>query len=97
MMALGDLGLGRYVPTDQVEGELEAFFAGRCGIFNTPVAQHGSAFARRVWDALRQIPPGETRSYRDVATAIGKPTATRAVARANGANQFALVSYPATG
>ena len=48
-------------------------------------------FQRRVWHALTEIPHGETVSYSDIARAIGKPTATRAVARANGANRIAVV------
>lgn len=56
-----------------------------------PLALHGSAFARDVWHALRDIPAGETRSYGDIARAIGQPSATRAVAGANGANQIAIV------
>jgi len=51
----------------------------------------GTAFQRRVWDALRAIPSGETRSYAEVARAIGAPRATRAVAQACGANPVALV------
>ncbi len=90
-LARGDLGIGRYEPTDQIAAELEAFFQGRSADFKVPLSLHGSAFTRAVWDELRRIPPGETRSYSDVAKAVGKPTATRAVARANGANQIALV------
>lgn len=90
-LARGDLGLGRYGPTDQIEAELKAFFAVESAKFDVPIAQHGSAFTCSVWDALRRIPPGETRSYSDIAAAIGRPTATRAVARANGANPIALV------
>ncbi|WP_407275401.1 methylated-DNA--[protein]-cysteine S-methyltransferase [Halothiobacillus sp. DCM-1] len=49
----------------------------------------GSAFARRVWRALRDIPAGETRSYRDIAREIGQPLAARAVGGAVGRNPFA--------
>ena len=86
-----EIGLGRFPPIDQVEAELKDFFAGRGARFSTPLVYHGTPFTRRVWGELRRIPAGETRSYRDVARAIGQPTATRAVARANGANQIALV------
>lgn len=51
----------------------------------------GSAFRRRVWDVLRAIPAGETRSYADVARALGAPRAVRAVGSANGANPVWLV------
>jgi AraC family transcriptional regulator of adaptative response/methylated-DNA-[protein]-cysteine methyltransferase len=87
----GELGIGRYAPTDQIASELGAYFRGECADFNVPLALRGSAFTRAVWNVLRQIPVGETRSYGDVAKAIGRPSATRAVARANGANQIALV------
>jgi AraC family transcriptional regulator of adaptative response/methylated-DNA-[protein]-cysteine methyltransferase len=87
----GGLGIGRYAPTDQIESELDAYFRGQSADFNVPLALRGSAFTRSIWNALRQIPAGETRSYGDVARAIGKPAAARAVARANGANQIALV------
>ena len=90
-MAGGDLGLGRYQPTDQVESELGAFFSGESARFDVPLALHGSEFTLSVWTELRQIPAGETRSYSDIASAIGRPSAVRAVARANGANPIALV------
>ena len=56
-----------------------------------PVDMAGSAFQLRVWKALQEIPPGERRSYRDVASAIGRPGATRAVARACATNRLAVV------
>lgn len=55
-----------------------------------PVDAHGTAFQARVWGALREIPAGETRTYSEVATAIGRPTAVRAVARACATNPVAL-------
>ena len=85
------IGIGRLAPVEQVAAELDGFFSGRSADFAVPLAMHGTPFQRRVWQALRDIPAGETRSYLDLATAIGQPTATRAVARANGANQIALV------
>jgi AraC family transcriptional regulator of adaptative response/methylated-DNA-[protein]-cysteine methyltransferase len=87
----GALGIGRFAPTEQVEAELRRYFAGEAARFDVPVAYHGSAFARRVWDALRDIPVGRTRSYAEVAAVIGVPSAVRAVARANGENALALV------
>ncbi|MCP4319758.1 MAG: bifunctional transcriptional activator/DNA repair protein Ada [Hyphomicrobiales bacterium] len=89
--ARGDLGSGRFEPTEQIEAELGAYFEGKIERFETPLTLHGSAFTRLVWHELLRIPPGETRSYSEIAAAIGRPTATRAVARANGANQIALV------
>ncbi len=87
----GDLGLGRYDPTDQIESELSDFFEARSDRFTVPLALHGTPFARGVWRELRGIPVGETRSYSDIARCIGRPDAVRAVARANGANQIAIV------
>lgn len=59
--------------------------------FDLPLDVRGSAFQHRVWDALRKIPHGATRSYSDVAAAIGKPQAVRAVASACAANPVAIV------
>jgi AraC family transcriptional regulator of adaptative response/methylated-DNA-[protein]-cysteine methyltransferase len=55
-----------------------------------PLDVRGTAFQQRVWEALREIPVGETASYRDVATRIGSPNAVRAVAQACGANPLAV-------
>ncbi|MBN2741213.1 MAG: bifunctional transcriptional activator/DNA repair protein Ada [Rhodobacteraceae bacterium] len=87
----GGLGIGRFAPTDQAEAELAEYFAGRSADFATPLAPHGSEFARAVWNTLRTIPAGQTRSYAQIAQSIHRPSATRAVARANGANQIALM------
>ncbi|MDI3338644.1 trifunctional transcriptional activator/DNA repair protein Ada/methylated-DNA--[protein]-cysteine S-methyltransferase [Defluviimonas aestuarii] len=89
--ARGSLGIDRTPIHDLVSNELAAFFAGRSAQFTAPLVFHGSAFTRSVWQELQRIKPGETRSYGDVARAIGRPEAVRAVARANGANQIALI------
>ncbi|WP_421952692.1 bifunctional transcriptional activator/DNA repair enzyme AdaA [Pelagibacterium sp.] len=89
--ARGSIGLGRTGPTEQVAAELGAFFAGCSARFEVPLHQEGSTFAQEVWSELRAIPAGQTRSYGQIAQAIGKPSAVRAVARANGANTIALV------
>lgn len=85
------IGIGRMPPSEQAEAELIEYFAARSDRFLTPLAVSASAFTQQVWDALREIPAGETRSYAEIARQIGRPTATRAVARANGANQIALM------
>ncbi len=85
------IGIGGSSPCEQAAHELAAYFAARSGVFETPLAPGGSAFTRQVWDELRGIPAGETRSYSEIARRIGRPSATRAVARANGANQIALM------
>ncbi|WP_126975257.1 bifunctional transcriptional activator/DNA repair enzyme AdaA [Frigidibacter oleivorans] len=87
----GGIGLGRTAPMEQVAGELDRFFAARSARFEVPLALAGSPFTRMVWQELRRIPAGETRSYAALAQSIGRPTAVRAVARANGANRIALV------
>lgn len=71
--------------------QLRAYFAGRIKTFNLPLVLPGTDFQRQVWQALRAIPYGETRSYRQQAEAIGKPAAVRAVARANGDNRIAII------
>lgn len=86
----GGIGIGRLAPTEQIADELKAYFAGEGARFETPMTYHGSPFTREVWLELRRIPAGATRSYSDLAKAIGRPSATRAVARANGANQIAI-------
>lgn len=56
-----------------------------------PLDVHGTAFQQRVWAALRDIPPGETRSYGELAAMLGNPKASRAVGGANGANHVAVL------
>lgn len=87
----GRIGLGRTAITDRVQAELAAYFSGDCAGFTVPLALHGTPFQRQAWDALRAIPPGQIRSYGDLARALGQPGAARAVARANGANQIAII------
>lgn len=89
--ARGRIGIGRTQISEQIRQELGAFFDGSSATFDTPLTLHGTEFTQRVWQELRRIPAGETRSYSQIAHAIGRPSAVRAVARANGANQIALV------
>ncbi len=78
-------------PIASIEKELKAYFSGDLKTFKTPIKLLGSPFQNLVWEELRQIPYGETRSYTQEAVAIGKPSACRAVANANGANQLAII------
>ena len=71
--------------------QLDAYFAGRLRRFNLPLAPAGTPFQQRVWSALSGIPFGETRSYGQLAEAIGKPSAMRAVGAANGRNPISIV------
>ena len=76
---------------ERLRRELEAYFAGKSSRFTVALEAPGTEFQSRVWEALRAIPSGETRSYLDIARQIGRPTATRAVARANGDNRLAIL------
>ncbi len=70
---------------------LNAYCAGDPGpLAALPVDEPGTEFQRAVWEALRTIPAGQTRSYGDIARAIGKPAATRAVGNACNANLVAI-------
>lgn len=71
---------------------VRAYFAGAIdALEGLPVETRGTAFEIEVWQALRRIPPGHTWSYRDLANAIGRPKAVRAVGAANGKNPVSLV------
>nr|WP_269844595.1 methylated-DNA--[protein]-cysteine S-methyltransferase [Alkalicaulis satelles] len=85
------LGCSRRPIHDLIEMELNAYFAGEAVSFKTPLALHGGPFEREVWRHLQDIPRGETRSYGQIASAMGRPGASRAVARANGLNQIAII------
>ena len=87
----GQLGFGRFAFTDLVQAQLTEFFGGQRSKFDLPLALHGTDFSKTVWHALKDIPAGQTRSYAQLAQSIARPTAMRAVARANGANQIAIV------
>jgi methylated-DNA-[protein]-cysteine S-methyltransferase len=76
---------------DDLRAQLAEYFAGSRTSFELPLHLLGSPFQQRVWRALCEIPCGETRSYREIAIALGKPTATRAVGAANGQNPVAIV------
>jgi AraC family transcriptional regulator of adaptative response/methylated-DNA-[protein]-cysteine methyltransferase len=82
---------GRTPLLDHLRAGLDRWFAGAAPLPDLPVETPGTAFQRRVWEVLRAIPPGETRSYGAVAEAVGRPGAARAVARAAGANRVALL------
>ncbi|WP_208528040.1 bifunctional transcriptional activator/DNA repair enzyme AdaA [Jeotgalibacillus sp. R-1-5s-1] len=77
--------------TKQIQDELAAYFDCSLTQFKTPVKMIGTPFQLKVWDLLVQIPCGETISYSELAIRAGNPAAVRAVARANGTNQLALI------
>lgn len=76
--------------TEQVFRQLDEYFAGTRRHFDFPHRLHGTPFQEKVWAALRDIPYGETRSYKDIAEAIGHPKAFRAVGMANHANPICI-------
>lgn len=105
--ALTDLHMtaGRYVPAVaadwvrddahpilmQTRRELAEYFAGERRTFSVPLAPRGTPFQQAAWAALLAIPHGQTRSYSEQASAMGRPTATRAVGAANGRNPIAII------
>lgn len=82
---------GSHPHLETLTTELEGYFAGRVREFSVPLIAPGTPFEERVWAALRAIPYGETRSYEDIAVALGNRAAVRAVGRANGRNRIAIV------
>lgn len=82
---------GRSTIIDSIEHELNLYFDGKLQQFKTPLAFVGSPFQKLVWQELQRIPYGQTCSYAQLAQAIGKPSAFRAVAQANGANQLSII------
>lgn len=82
---------GRTAVTEKVALELKEYFDGARTDFGVPLALAGTDFQRRVWEALREIPCGETCSYGELAATLGRPGSVRAVGRANGHNALAIV------
>jgi methylated-DNA-[protein]-cysteine S-methyltransferase len=76
--------------SDVIE-QLHAYFAGELTRFDLALDLHGTEFQRRVWQALLEIPYGETRSYGELAEHVGSPGASRAVGLANGRNPIAII------
>lgn len=71
--------------------QLADYFAGERRTFDLALAPRGTDFQLRVWMALRAIPYGETRSYGELAIAVGSPKGSRAVGLANGRNPFSII------
>lgn len=72
--------------------QLQQYFAGKRMQFEVPIHNTGTDFQKRVWQELRQIPYGETRSYEEVAVAIGNPKSCRAVGQANNKNPILIIN-----
>lgn len=77
---------------DKAGQQLGEYFAGQREAFDLPLDFKGTDFQRCVWAALLTIPFGETRSYADIASQIGKPSAYRAVGSANGRNPISIIA-----
>lgn len=82
---------GTNAHVERAQSELREYFDGARRVFTGPLVAPGTPFQERVWAELQRIPYGETRSYEDLARSIGRPTAFRAVARANGTNRIGIV------
>jgi len=78
-------------PLPELRRQLAEYLAGTRREFDLPLAPPGTDFQRRVWSALRDIPYGETRSYADLARAVGRPRGSRAVGQANRRNPIGVV------
>ncbi len=74
---------------DQLDGYFDGYFDGKLNAFDLPLAPPGTAFQRRVWNAMRKIPAGETRSYGDLAKTL--KSAPRAIGQACGRNPIPII------
>lgn len=96
---LRSIHFGRDIPSGAVEAgerepavcQLQEYFHGRRTMFDVPLALEGTSFQMSVWNQLLEIPYGETRSYGQIAAAIGKPGAARAVGMANHDNPISII------
>ncbi len=87
-----DIGWERYdEPFKKTARQLNEYFSGDRQEFELDLAPEGTKFQVEVLEALRGIPYGETRTYRDIAVAVGRPKAVRAVGNANGRNPLPIV------
>ena len=82
---------GKHALLARLQRQLDTYFKGERTAFDIPLSYPGTDFQRKVWQALRDIPYGHTRSYGEVARTIGKPESARAVGAANGANCIAII------
>lgn len=76
--------------TDQVYTQIMEYLQGKRRVFDFPYELRGTEFQKKVWNQLCKIPYGETRTYKDIAIAIGNPKASRAVGMANNKNPIAI-------
>ncbi len=82
---------GESIYFDDIRRQLREYFNGTRKEFSVPVVTRGTDFQQAVWDELRKIPYGSTRSYKEQSAAMGKPDSVRAVAKANGMNRISII------
>jgi AraC family transcriptional regulator of adaptative response/methylated-DNA-[protein]-cysteine methyltransferase len=87
----GSINSGSNTILEMITAELNDYFAGKSATFHVPTFQCGTELEEAVWQALKQIPTGQTRSYGDIAKTIGQPEKSREVGQANGANKISIV------
>ncbi len=76
--------------TDEVFGQVMEYFTGKRKVFTFKYTLHGTDFQKKVWNELLNIPYGETRSYKEIATAVGNEKASRAIGMANNKNPITI-------
>ncbi|CZQ88453.1 ogt: methylated-dna--[protein]-cysteine s-methyltransferase [Trichococcus palustris] len=76
----------------EADRQLQEYFRGKRQTFDLPLAAQGTPFQMKVWEALRQVPYGETRSYKEIAAAVDNPKGMRAIGMANNRNPIAIIT-----
>jgi len=76
---------------EEVEKQINEYYQGKRQDYDLPLRLEGTPFQKKVWEALREIPKGETRTYEDIAIAVGNPKASRAVGMANNRNRIPVI------
>ena len=87
----GLIGISSNSVLETLASQLGNYFAGESADFRIPTIQHGTAFEEAVWQVLKDIPPGQTRSYGYIAETLGQPEKSREVGKANGANNISII------
>lgn len=91
-VVLGPIEEGGHPVLEAARVQLDAYFSGHLRLFDLPLDFRGTDFQRSVWQALLEIPFGETRSYGEIAQRLGRPGASRAVGAANGRNPVSIIA-----
>lgn len=76
---------------EEVSKQLKEYFSGKRQVFDLPLRPEGTPFQKKVWEALKTIPFGQTRTYQEIAVQIGNPKACRAVGGANNKNPISII------